>query len=254
MLRSYNAAMPVCARLWIPAALLASLAVASCQSAPPRPPAGEEVVMLPDLRQPYLDGVALGADVYTLDPAASVVRLYVFRGGKAAKAGHNHVLGVSGFEGYARLDPSQPRDARFDLRVPVEALRIDDPAWRDQTGGNFSSARSESDIEATRRNMLGPKVLDAARFPHVELRSQRIAGDWPLLVVDVAVTIKGVSHVQPVMVRAERTADHLRASGAFVLRQSDFGMEPFSVLGGLMAVQDEIGVTFELVGRAGLAR
>ncbi|WP_162851182.1 YceI family protein [Panacagrimonas perspica] len=233
--------------------MFASLVVASCQTPAPQP-VESAVIALPDLRQPYLDAADSSGEIYTLDPADSTIRLYVFRGGKAAKAGHNHVLGVSNFEGYVRLDPSQPRDSRFDLRVPVDALQIDDPAWREQTGGNFSPARSEADIAGTRRNMLGPKVLDAVQFPHVELHSRAIAGDWPVLVVEVAVTIKGATHVQPVMVRAARDAQGLRISGEFVLRQTDFGMEPFSVLGGLMAVQDEIGVTFELRGRPGLAR
>ena len=234
--------------------VFASLVMASCQMPGPQPAEPVAVTALPDLREPYLDTTDSRGEIYTLDPTASTIRLHVFRGGKAAKAGHNHVLGVSNFEGYVRLDPSQPRDSRFDLRVPVDALRIDDPVWREQTGGNFSSMRSESDIEGTRRNMLGPKVLDAAQFPHIELHSKAIAGDWPVLVVDVAITIKGATHVQPVMVRAARVSEGLRVSGEFVLRQTDFGMEPFSVLGGLMAVQDEIGVTFELLGRPGLAR
>ncbi len=233
---------------------VASLLVTSCQTPAPQPAvAAPAPPTLSDLRQPYLESGAATGEVYTLDPASSSVRLYVFRGGKAAKAGHNHVLGVSQFEGYVRLDPSQPRDSRFDLRVPVDALKVDEPAWREQTGGSFASARSELDIEGTRRNMLGPKVLDAAQFPTMELHSRAVAGDWPVLIVDVDVTIKGATHVQPVMVRIARTAEGLRASGEFVLRQTDFGMEPFSVLGGLMSVQDEIGVTFDLVGRPGLA-
>lgn len=233
---------------------VASLLAASCQVPAPRPAVATDAAQaLPDLRQPYLDSGAAAGETYTLDPAASTVRLYVFRGGKAAKAGHNHVLGVSQFEGYVRVDPSQPRDSRFDLRVPIDALKVDDPAWREQTGGNFTSARSEADIEGTRRNLLGPKVLDAMQFPNMELHSRAVAGDWPVLVVDVAITIKGATHVQPVMVRLTSAPEGLRASGEFVLRQTDFGMEPFSVLGGLMSVQDEIGVTFDLVGRTGLA-
>ena len=235
--------------------LVVALAIAACQAPAPQPVprAGDTVPAPADIRKSYAEATAQEA-IYTLDPSASSVRLYVFRGGKAARAGHNHVLGVDRFEGYVQLDPDRPQQSRFDLRVPVEALRIDDPAWREQTGGSFASARSESDIEGTRRNLLGPKVLDAVRFPYVEMRSQAVAGDWPLLIVDVAVTIRGVTHVQPVMVRAQRTDEGIRARGEFTLRQTDFGMEPFSVLGGLMAVQDEIGVTFDLAGRAGLSR
>lgn len=233
-------------------ALFTGATLAGCQSAAPQRPA--QTSPLADLRAPYLQAEATRGEVYTLDPAASTIRLFVFRGGKAAKAGHNHVLGVSDFEGYVMLDPDQPSASRFDLRVRADALKVDDPAWRDQTGGNFASKRSESDIEGTRRNLLGPKVLGAAEFPTIELRSQAVAGDWPVLIADVIITIKGATHVQPVIIHVERDAGGLRVSGEFVMRQTDYGIEPFSVLGGLMAVQDGVGVTFKLKGRPGLAR
>jgi polyisoprenoid-binding protein YceI len=241
------------ARVAFPA-LLILLALAGCQAPAPQPPASSSDAPAPveDLAARYRDAEAQGAEVFTLDAAASTVRLYVYRGGKAARAGHNHVLGVAHFEGYVLLDAVTPADSGFDLRVPVDALVVDDPAWREAIGGTFGSKRSDSDIEGTRRNLLGPKVLDAARFPTVELHSQVIAGDWPLLVADVAITIKGVTRTQPVLLRLRREGPQLRASGEFVIKQSDFGMEPFSVLGGLMAVQDAIGIGFDLVGRPGL--
>lgn len=235
--------------------ILAAFALVACQApAPqsPEPPAAAPSAPV-DLTAVYREAEGAGAEVFTLDAAASTVRLFVYRGGKAARAGHNHVLGVSRFEGYVHLDAVSPADSRFDLRVPVDALVIDDPAWREAIGGTFGAVRSESDIEGTRRNLLGPKVLDAAQFPVVELRSQAVAGDWPLLVADVAITVKGVTHVQPVLLHLRREGALLRASGEFVLRQSDFGINPFSVLGGLMAVQDMIGITFDLVGRPGVS-
>ena len=231
-------------------------ALAGCRGPAPQPPEPMAVVptVVDDLSTGYRDAEARGAEVFTLDAAASRVELLVYRGGKAARAGHNHVIGVTRFEGYVLLDAVSPADSRFDLRVPVEGLVIDDPAWREAIGGTFGSARSASDIEGTRRNLLGPKVLDAVRFPVVELRSQTLAGDWPVLVADVAIVIKGVRRVQPVLLQLRRDGPRLRASGEFVLRQSDFGIEPFSVLGGLMAVQDVVGVRFELVGQAGVGR
>jgi polyisoprenoid-binding protein YceI len=237
--------------------IFALLVVAGCQAPAPQPTGSPATAVVPDaadLAAPYRKAEAAGAEVFTLDATASSVRLFVYRGGKAARAGHNHVIGVGRFEGYVVLDAVAPADSRFDLRVPVDGLVIDDSAWREAIGGAFGSARSESDIEGTRRNLLGPKVLDATRFPNVDLRSQAVAGDWPLLVADVAITIKGVTRVQPVLLQFRREGPALRIGGEFVLRQSDFAMVPFSVLGGLMAVQDLIGVRFDLVGRPGVRR
>jgi polyisoprenoid-binding protein YceI len=39
------------------------------------------------------------------------------------------------------------------------------------------------------------------------------------------------------------------ASGTLVLRQSDFGVQPYSVMGGLLAVQDDVVLEFSLLGQ-----
>jgi len=42
----------------------------------------------------------------------------------------------------------------------------------------------------------------------------------------------------------------LKVQGALVLKQSDFGIKPFSVFGGLLAVHDEVVVEFSLAADA----
>jgi hypothetical protein len=41
----------------------------------------------------------------------------------------------------------------------------------------------------------------------------------------------------------------LRISGGFPLRQSDYGIQPFSFVGGALRLKDEIKFSFELVAR-----
>jgi hypothetical protein len=41
----------------------------------------------------------------------------------------------------------------------------------------------------------------------------------------------------------------LRISGEFPLRQSDYGIEPFSFAGGALRLKDELKFNFELVAR-----
>ena len=50
-------------------------------------------------------------------------------------------------------------------------------------------------------------------------------------------------------VNVEGLPERLGASASFVLRQSDFGITPYSALGGLLAVQDAIVIEFKLLGR-----
>jgi hypothetical protein len=43
--------------------------------------------------------------------------------------------------------------------------------------------------------------------------------------------------------------DLIRASGEFTLRQTDYGIQPFSAIGGAMKVKDELKFCFEMVVR-----
>jgi len=224
--------------------LLLLCGLVACQTPAPLPVSSSATAG--DIAATYAALAASGGTRYRVDAQASSVRIYAFRAGAAKKAGHNHVLSAPRFEGEVYLPGDDPTQARFDLSVPLASLVVDDPTIRSETGGNFASERSASDIEGTRRNLLGAKGLDAEQFPRVQIRSLAVAGDWPVLVVEVAVTLHGVTRNQSLVMQVQHSSTALTASGALVLRQSDFGLTPFSVLGGLLAVQDAVAIRFEL--------
>lgn len=234
-------------RAAIPMVMVTALLLAACQSLPsPAPEAALEGAW-PDLDATYRAQTA-SATVYALDPAASQVRIYVYRAGAAARFGHNHVLSLPRFAGYVAVPGDDASAARFELRVPLEALVVDDPVARADTGGSFAGERSAGDIAGTRANMLGERGLDAARFPQMRLRAVAVEGDWPRLLARVAVTLHGVTRQEPVALTVTREAGRLRVAGTLILRQRDYGIEPFSALGGLLQVQDAVTVDFALTG------
>lgn len=228
--------------------LAACCGLCACQATAPRtevtaPPASGPV------GEGYAELARSGGVVHVLDPQHSKVRLYVFRAGAAGqKAGHNHVFAAPAFEGKVYVPEGAPGGVRFDVRVRLDDLQVDDPAWRAETGDSFAGERSAEDIAGTLRNMKGPKGLDAAQSADVRLTSVKVEGDWPVLVVEVAVTLHGETRSQSVMLDVKRAPDRIEASGTLVLRQTDFGIEPFAVLGGLLAVQDVVAIRFHLVG------
>jgi len=226
------------------AVLMGLASQSACQTPQPRPATERIDPALAAYRAP----LAGEGTRYRIDAAASQVLVYVFRGGAAAKYGHNHVLSVPKLEGELLLPGDELRAAQFSLRFRLDELAVDEPALRAQTRGNFSGERSASDIAGTQRNLL--KSLEAGQFPEVVLNSVSIAGDWPLAVARVAVTLHGVTCEQTLPLRVERVEDEVRASGSFALRQSDHGAKPFSILGGALAVQDELAIEFRLVARA----
>jgi polyisoprenoid-binding protein YceI len=246
-MRACNALLTACFALWL----------CACQAPPAKPDvsatadASIAAATIPDdetLGAEYRRLAATGGKVYVMDPAASALRIYVYRGGLAARSGHNHVISAPRFLAYAHVPGEEPAQARFDLTLPLHDLVVDDPQLRAKIGGNFAGERSESDISGTRRNMLGPRGLDADQYPVVHLKSVSIAGDWPMLLADVTVTLHGVRQVVPVVLHVEHDATSISASGSLFLRQSDFGIQPFSLFGGVLSVQDVVVMDFLLTG------
>ncbi len=100
--------------------------------------------------------------------------------------------------------------------------------------------------------MLGPKVLEAERYPEIRFRSTRAethgAGKW---VVAGELSIR--DRTRPVRVTAEEGSDqHYR--GTVTIRQKDFGIQPISLAGGTIKVKDEIRIEFDLVPQGGPAK
>ena len=79
----------------------------------------------------------------------------------------------------------------FELSLPLESLFVDDEASRQSAGGIFAAPVPEKDREATRANMLGPKVLDAATQSAIRLTSESITGDAGQFEARVRVSLAG---------------------------------------------------------------
>src|SRR5712672_1136136 len=129
------------------AAALVALMLAGCAPpvrklapAPAGPPAG-----FPEGY--YREALAQGKPVLRVDPAESLVVIEVRRSGSLARLGHDHVVASHDVTGYVA-----PGEGRADLYVALARLTVDEPALRVEAG--FETQPTESDIAATRSNML----------------------------------------------------------------------------------------------------
>jgi polyisoprenoid-binding protein YceI len=202
-----------------------------------------------EIQVAYDNAAKAGGRVLTLDPSASAVRIYAFRAGTAARVGHNHVLSAPRFSGLLYLPPNGAEGTRFDLEFRLDQLEIDNPDYRSKLGPAFASALNEAAIDGTREHMLGEDNMQADRFPFVRIRSLAIVGEAPRFAARVQVELHGQSREMWVPLVVEDLAGEVSGSGSLVLRQTDFGIQPYSVLGGLLAVQDEVVIEFRLVGK-----
>ncbi len=195
----------------------------------------------------FLATAGAHAQRYELLPAESQVRILVYSAGPLAKLGHNHVISASEMHGEIQYRPEAPRATRFQLQFPVSGLIVDDPSARRLAGPAFAAKPDDEAVRATRANMLGPGVLDAQRFPQIQLRSESVDGALPDVDVHLSVEIHGVQREMVVPVRVWQQGTRLYASGSFSFDQHIFGIQPLKILFGAIAVQDELTVQYQLV-------
>ena len=231
------------------AGLLALALVACVSELKPLPPLPEGApVTFPEdvYRQAGVSG-----SVYRIDPGASQLVIYVYRDGRLAKFGHDHVVASRDVRGYVLL-PDNLAGARADLYFPVATLSVDEADLRATAG--FTTELTADDIETTRRRMLGT-VLAAEKYPYVQLHAVPALGAPPRMTLNVDLTLHGVTRAFQIPIALTVNGGMFSTQGKFDLRQTDFDITPFSVLNGALAVKDQLHVIFHLRGeRIGFTR
>lgn len=181
-----------------------------------------------------------GVQVLHIVPQESLLTITVRRGGALARLGHDHVIASRSLQGVVAPAPGR---AAFQFRL--DEMSVDEESLRQAAG--LTTTPSADAIAGTRHNML-VRVLEAERYPWVRIDARR-TGNKEVLEADI--TLHGVTRTVQLPVRIEQAADgrRLQASGSLLLKQSDFGIVPFAVLGGAMAVQDQMELAFRITAR-----
>ena len=189
----------------------------------------------------YQQALKQGKAIHRIEPSESLVVIEVRRGGSLARLGHDHVVASHDVTGYVA-----PEEGRADLYVALARMVVDEPALRKEAG--FDTQPTESDIEGTRANMLN-HVLEADKFSFALIAVSGAEAKRGQATLAVAITLHG--HMRTLQVPAEIEADEktIAVSGKLAFNQSDFGITPYSLLGGAIAVQDGLALRFRILAR-----
>jgi polyisoprenoid-binding protein YceI len=223
------------------AALVLSALACACSAPQRQPPAGADAQAPPPPAR-------AGHVPYTVDPAASEVRVLVYRAGALARLGHNHVITWHPEDGWVD-EATGISGSALQIRVPLQQAVVDDPARRSEEGPDFPGEIPADAREGTARNMLGVSLLDAVHHPTLLIRSTAIRTHGNAMRADLLVSIAGRGTPLSVDFKLDRSSNALTAAGEFKLLQSQLGLKPFSVMLGALQVQDEIIVKFRILAR-----
>jgi YceI-like domain len=164
---------------------------------------------------------------YTLGPDDGTLSVRTQRTGAAAMAGHNLLIYVTSWKGAIELGDET-----------TVALDADGSSLRVQEGSGGMQALQDEDKENIHQT-IDDEVL---RRETIAFRSSRVEVAGSGLHVEGDLRLNG--ETRPLAFDLALTADG-RVEGAAVVKQSDWGMKPYSGLFGALKVVDEVEVAID---------
>jgi polyisoprenoid-binding protein YceI len=168
-----------------------------------------------------------------LDASVGELLLHTGVAGRAAKLGHNLTIAMKTWE--ATVAWAENRPVAMELTVEVSSLEVlrGDGGVKSLSGPEKALARS---------NALG--ALDAEQFPTIVFRSDAIEPTDGGYRLSGTLDIHGTTRSRTIDLHTEDLGDAWRVSCEAVVRQTEFGVKPYSLFVGSVKVADDVTVTF----------
>jgi polyisoprenoid-binding protein YceI len=99
-------------------------------------------------------------------------------------------------------------------------------------------AKDQAQIQKDMQEM----TLESSKYPQIVFRSSNVVKSGAQWKVDGTLTLHGIT--KPVHADVKKTADSY--TGRTTIKQTDFGIKPVSVGGGLVKVKDELEIEFQI--------
>jgi polyisoprenoid-binding protein YceI len=174
--------------------------------------------------------VSFQAGTYRLGPDDGTLSVRTGRKGAAAKAGHDLLIHVTAWQATLRL-AEDPADTSIELEADATSLRV-----REGTGGMQSLG---DDDKANIHTTIDDEVLERQA---ITFRSKQVTGTDARLSVQGDLTLAGVT--RPLAFDLA-VSDGGRLTGTAVVKQSEWGMKPYSALFGALKVADDVRVEID---------
>lgn len=175
---------------------------------------------------------------YRLVPAS---RLTVKTGkaGLFGFAGHTHVIRARAFHGQVVYYPKAPASSHLEITIVTDSLEVLTPPDTAEIRKVTAAMRTD--------------VLHTAQHPRIRFVSRQVTPNKEGFHVVGALTLVGQTREVPVAVAVQIGVDTLLATAAFAVKQTDFGIKPYSGgPAGTVKVADKVTFDIRAIGvRAG---
>ena len=174
---------------------------------------------------------------FEIGPESARLLVRTRRAGLGARAGHDLVIEATRWACEVRIEAGEPPRSHVEVRVDSRGLEV-----REGHGG--ARALTDKDRLEIKSN-IEEKVLHADRDPELRFTAEKVLVEDHHAHLTGALTIGGQTRPASVDVDLEPAADGLHAHGVVQIRQTDFGIKPYSALMGMLKVADQLEVAFD---------
>jgi polyisoprenoid-binding protein YceI len=178
---------------------------------------------------------------FVVDARVSRFTVQAIATGLLSAMGHNPTIGIRKFTGEVDFS-SEPLEGRG-LRFSIDAASL-----------SVQDDISDKDRREMER-LMNEQVLQIKKYPEILYEASivsvtRVGDSMYSAALNGSLSLHGVNRKQPVTAQVSIFGDMLRASGGFILKQSDYQIKPVVVAGGALKLKDELRLSFEIVARA----
>lgn len=173
------------------------------------------------------------ADLWTLTASDGELVIRTGVTGRAARMGHNLTIAMTRWEATVAWAGGEPVTA--ELTVEIDSLEV----LRGEGGIKGLSGPEKALVKS---NAL--KSLGANRYPEVRFSADRVAKTDDGYRLTGKLHIRGKSRSHVIDVHTEDLGDAWRMAVESSVRQTDYGVKPYSLLMGSVKVADDVSVSF----------
>ena len=180
---------------------------------------------------------------YTIAPAESSFWVFVAKAGLLSGFAHDHNIGVKTFGGKVTIPQAGAAGGSLTLDVEAKSLTVLDTKPSEEDRKKIAAA-------------MHSEVLESEKHPRIAFKSTGVkdlksTGDNAYtFTLEGDLTLHGVTKRIAIPVALTVTPQMLRATGKYTLRQNEFGIKPYSAVGGTVKVKNDVIVNFNIVAKA----
>jgi polyisoprenoid-binding protein YceI len=175
--------------------------------------------------------------LWTLDASDGELLVRTGVAGRAARMGHRLTIAMTRWQVTVHWDGTEPAEPlAAELVVEVDSFDV----LRGEGGVKGLSGPEKALV---RSNAL--KSLSAERFPEIRFTAEQILETGDGYRLTGTLQIRGKSREHVIDLRTEDLGGSWRMSAQSRVRQTDFGVKPYSLLMGSVRVADEVTLSFE---------